>query len=81
LVSTDTIDQAGTSLQQLASNIQPGMDQVIGCIEASVDEGKTVDGIKDMMENNEALEGADLRKLDAFLKNKDENKVLGNLYD
>ncbi|KAI8603709.1 hypothetical protein EDD21DRAFT_368292 [Dissophora ornata] len=32
------------------------------------------------MENKEALEGADLRKLDTFLKDKDGNKVLGNLY-
>ncbi|KAI8358933.1 hypothetical protein B0O80DRAFT_442584, partial [Mortierella sp. GBAus27b] len=32
------------------------------------------------MENNEALEGADLRRLETFLKNKDGNKVLGNLY-
>ncbi|KAF9945451.1 hypothetical protein BGZ65_010730, partial [Modicella reniformis] len=81
LTSSDTINQASSSLRQLASNIDRGMDQVIGCIEkASVDEGETVDGIKDMVENNEALEGADLRKLDTFLKNKDENKVLGNLY-
>ncbi|KAG0268953.1 hypothetical protein BGZ96_006613, partial [Linnemannia gamsii] len=28
----------------------------------------------------EALEGADLRKLVIFLKDKDENKVLGTLY-
>ncbi|KAF9935822.1 hypothetical protein BGZ67_002957 [Mortierella alpina] len=32
------------------------------------------------MENKEALEGADLRKLETFLKDKDGNKVLGNLY-
>jgi len=32
------------------------------------------------MENNEAVAGADLRKLDAFLAVKDEDKVLGNLY-
>ncbi|KAF9916694.1 hypothetical protein BGZ65_000171, partial [Modicella reniformis] len=49
LISTDAIDQTCTSLKQLASNIEPGMDQVIGYIEkASVDEGETVDGINDM---------------------------------
>jgi hypothetical protein len=32
------------------------------------------------VEKKEALESADLRKLDVFLKGKDENKVLGNLY-
>ncbi|KAF9305220.1 hypothetical protein BGZ74_010999 [Mortierella antarctica] len=30
--------------------------------------------------NLQALEGADLRKLDTFLKNKDNDKILGNLY-
>ncbi|KAF9392962.1 hypothetical protein CPB97_006066 [Podila verticillata] len=30
--------------------------------------------------NLRALEGADLRKLDSFLKNKDQDKILGNLY-
>ncbi|KAG0359348.1 hypothetical protein BG005_000958 [Podila minutissima] len=33
-------------------------------------------GFKDLR----ALEGADLRKLDMFLKNKDKDKILGNLY-
>ncbi|KAF9946590.1 hypothetical protein BGZ65_009564, partial [Modicella reniformis] len=36
--------------------------------------------VAEQMEKNEALEGADLRKLDTFLESKDENKVLGNLY-
>ncbi|KAF9928868.1 hypothetical protein BGZ65_006070, partial [Modicella reniformis] len=81
LVSIDAIDEAPTSRKQLSRNIMPGMDQVIGCIEkASVDEGETIDGIKDRMENNGSLEGPDLRKLDTFLENKDGSKVLGNLY-
>ncbi|KAF9945103.1 hypothetical protein BGZ65_011168, partial [Modicella reniformis] len=80
LVNIDALDQACTSLKQLSKNIQPGINQVIGCIEASEDEVETVNGIKDQMEDNEALEGADLRKLVTFLKSKDGNKVLGNLY-
>lgn len=33
-----------------------------------------------MFENLAALEGADLRRLDTFLRNNDKDKVLGNLY-
>jgi len=32
------------------------------------------------MDTNEELEGADLRQLGLFLKIKDKNRVLGNLY-
>ncbi|KAF9923763.1 hypothetical protein BGZ65_008687, partial [Modicella reniformis] len=80
LINIDVIDQAHMSLKQLSCATISGMDNVIRCIETSVEEGEAVDGVRDMMKNNEALEGADLRKLDTFLKNKDENKVLGNLY-
>ncbi|KAF9962368.1 hypothetical protein BGZ65_009248 [Modicella reniformis] len=81
LTSAEAIDQSSSSLRQLTTNIDRGMDQVIGCIEkASVNEGETIDGLMDEMRCDEALEGADLRKLDTFLKNKDENKVQGNLF-
>ncbi|OAQ36847.1 hypothetical protein K457DRAFT_12503 [Linnemannia elongata AG-77] len=33
-----------------------------------------------MFENLAALEGADLRRLDTFLRNNDQDKILGNLY-
>ncbi|KAG0043929.1 hypothetical protein BGZ90_008928, partial [Linnemannia elongata] len=46
----------------------------------SVNEGEAVDEFAKQMEKKEALEGADLRKLDTFLKDNDGNKVLGNLY-
>ncbi|KAF9987431.1 hypothetical protein BGZ65_003641 [Modicella reniformis] len=77
LVRTDFLDQTCVTIQLLERTIMPGMNQVIEYLEkTSVDESQTIDGIM----NNEALEGADLRKLDTFLKNKDGNKVLGNLY-
>ncbi|KAF9921092.1 hypothetical protein BGZ65_010648, partial [Modicella reniformis] len=67
--------------EKLMNEIEPGMVKVMEYIEkASVDEVRTVDGIMEQMGNNEALEGADLRKLDSFLRHKDENKALGNLY-
>ncbi|KAG0046719.1 hypothetical protein BGZ90_008097, partial [Linnemannia elongata] len=81
LVSSDAIDQATAGLQQLKDNIEPGMDHVIDWMDkVSVNEGEAVDEFAKQMEKMEALEGADLRKLDTFLKDKDGNKVLGNLY-
>ncbi|KAG0263798.1 hypothetical protein BGZ95_003721 [Linnemannia exigua] len=81
LVRSDAIDQATASLKHLREIIEPGMDLVIDWMDkVSVDEGEAVDGFAMQMEKKEALEGADLRKLETFLKNKDGNKVLGNLY-
>ncbi|KAI8597269.1 hypothetical protein EDD21DRAFT_222672 [Dissophora ornata] len=81
LIRADVIDQATAKFQQLRDNIQPGMDQVIGYIESvSENEDKAIDVMNQELEGKEALEGADLRKLNTFLKDKDGNKALGNLY-
>ncbi|KAG9069808.1 hypothetical protein KI688_009133 [Linnemannia hyalina] len=81
LVKSDAIDQATAGIQQLRDNIEPGMDHLIGWMDkVSVNEGEAVDEFSKQMEKKEALEGADLRKLDTFLKDMDGNKVLGNLY-
>ncbi|CAO3568757.1 unnamed protein product [Mortierella alpina] len=81
LINADALDHAAKGLQHLKDCIEPGMDQMISKIEKdSVDEGDLVESFTDRMENKEALEGADLRKLETFLKDKDGNKVLGNLY-
>ncbi|KAF9964022.1 hypothetical protein BGZ70_007028 [Mortierella alpina] len=81
LMNADALDHAAKSLEHLKNCLEPGMDQVISKIEKdSTDEGEPVKDFADQVENKEALEGADLRKLETFLKNKDENKVLGNLY-
>ncbi|KAF9921186.1 hypothetical protein BGZ67_000690, partial [Mortierella alpina] len=81
LINADTLDHVGKGLQHLKDCIEPGVDQVICRIEKnSVDEGETVGSFTGQMENKEALEGADLRKLETFLKDKDGKKVLGNLY-
>ncbi|KAF9088923.1 hypothetical protein BGX27_002596, partial [Mortierella sp. AM989] len=74
LISADVINEAITGLEQLKRHIEPGVDQVISYIEGI--EGEAVEP----MEDKEALEGADLRKLETFLQGKDGNKVLGNLY-
>ncbi|KAI8353541.1 hypothetical protein B0O80DRAFT_529671 [Mortierella sp. GBAus27b] len=81
LVRTDALDQTTEKLKDLSGNIQKELDQAIGCLEkVTTDHTKGPDGVVEQIENNEALEGADLRKLETFLKNKDGNKVLGNLY-
>ncbi|KAI8348933.1 hypothetical protein B0O80DRAFT_501642 [Mortierella sp. GBAus27b] len=85
LIRVEALDQATSSLKSLTGNLQTGMEQAIGCLEkATADNNGPRDGPRDgashQMENNEALEGADLRKLETFLKNKDGSKVLGNLY-
>ncbi|KAG0315586.1 hypothetical protein BGZ99_007361 [Dissophora globulifera] len=92
LISPDVIGQSIDSLKQLQDNIMPTVDQVIEWMDkVAVDEGEAVEDVsvsggKDsedvakQLETKEALEGADLRKLNSFLQGKDGNKVLGNLY-
>ncbi|KAI8348945.1 hypothetical protein B0O80DRAFT_172705 [Mortierella sp. GBAus27b] len=81
LVRAEALDKASSSLKMLIGNLQTGMDQAIRGIEKSTaDNGEPDGGASGQMENNEALEGADLRKLETFLKNNDKNKALGNLY-
>ncbi|KAK3817747.1 MAG: hypothetical protein J3Q66DRAFT_388225 [Benniella sp.] len=81
LIRVDALDQATESLRKLANIIEPGMDQVIDHFEnVSTDESGKVLEVSQQTRNNEALEGADLRQLETFLKRKDENRVLGNLY-
>ncbi|KAG0221996.1 hypothetical protein BGX31_009414 [Mortierella sp. GBA43] len=46
----------------------------------SAEKNEEIEGFWDKMKNNKALEGADLRKLESFLKHKDGNKVLANLF-
>jgi len=81
LISPDTVGHVMDSLKSLKNSLEPGVDQVIGYIEkVSADEGFAAVSLSDQMDNKEALEGADLRQLESFLKNKDSNRVLGNLY-
>ena len=81
LISSDATGQVTEGLKLLKDTLEPGMNQVIDYIvKAPADEGQAVVRLSEQMDNNEALEGADLRQLESFLKNKDSNRVLGNLY-
>ncbi|KAF9924507.1 hypothetical protein BGZ67_009215 [Mortierella alpina] len=80
LISADVIDEAATYLKVL-KDFEPIMNPVIEWMDnVSMNEGEAVDESAKQMKNKEALAGADLRKLDTFLKAKDGDKVLGNLY-
>jgi len=77
LAREDATDE--TNLKMLVVNLQSRMDQAIGYIEKVSAECKVADRPAVQL-RNEALEGADVRQLETFLKNKDKNRVLGNLY-
>ncbi|KAI8359033.1 hypothetical protein B0O80DRAFT_260258 [Mortierella sp. GBAus27b] len=81
LLRAEALDQATTGLKLLGGTLQTGLNQAIGCLEKITgDNEKSVDEFSEQTQANEALEGADLRKLESFLNNKDGNKALGNLY-
>ncbi|KAI8358920.1 hypothetical protein B0O80DRAFT_495570 [Mortierella sp. GBAus27b] len=81
LLRTEALDQVTTNLKMFTGNTQKGLNQAIGCLEKITGgNGEAADEFSEQMRTNDALEGADLRKLDSFLKNSDGNKVLGNLY-
>ncbi|KAG0277556.1 hypothetical protein BGZ95_005727 [Linnemannia exigua] len=78
-----TIDQLKGSLNHFAYNIEPSVNQAIKYLEAlSTSAPKTnQDGSgPSYADELEALEGADLRRLGMFLKGRDKERVLGNLY-
>ncbi|KAF9089829.1 hypothetical protein BGX29_011841, partial [Mortierella sp. GBA35] len=79
-----TVDQLKGSLNHFAYNIEPSINQAIDYLQAL----STAEKPRNMQEGNEpsyadgleALEGADLRRLGMFLRDKDKDRVLGNLY-
>ena len=81
LIRVDALDQASESLKLLKNTIESEVNQVIDHIEkVSADEGGALAGLAGQMGSNEAWKGADIRQLDTFLQNRDEKRVLGNLY-
>ncbi|KAF9948443.1 hypothetical protein BGZ72_009648 [Mortierella alpina] len=76
LISAESMGQITTSFKYWEENIELGVNRAIGHIDNTLEH----DGAAVQVENKEALEGADLRKLETFLKAKDGDKVLGDLY-
>jgi hypothetical protein len=73
LVTLDIADQNAAGLQHLMDKIEPGMDNMINWMDSvSVSGDEAVDEFSELMGKKEALEGADLRNLAMFLKDRDE---------
>ncbi|KAG0371355.1 hypothetical protein BC939DRAFT_524414 [Gamsiella multidivaricata] len=69
------------SVDGYSFDIEPSVNQAIEFLQALLTDGEvTPNGIRHPDDMMESLEGSDLRRLGAFLKNKDEDHVLGNLY-
>ncbi|KAF9563264.1 hypothetical protein EC968_004961 [Mortierella alpina] len=58
------------------------LEQKLGLDSGSANDfsNRSSGGIAGILKNMEILEGADLRRLETYLRNKDRDKILGNLY-
>lgn len=76
-ITKNTIEAVNTSITFLEKRLKDNdtADNV-----ASFQSSQSGDDLADMISDLRALEGADLRRLDTFLRNKDKDKILGNLY-
>ncbi|KAK3821161.1 MAG: hypothetical protein J3Q66DRAFT_438072 [Benniella sp.] len=77
------LDTAQKHLEYLKKNIAPLVDDTIkflNDIKSSNKMGEELAGDDSEFSQIEALEGADLRQLESYLKVKDQGRVLGNLY-
>ncbi|KAF9353251.1 hypothetical protein BGX34_011714 [Mortierella sp. NVP85] len=80
------IDTAQRHLDELRKNIVPLVDDTINFLNGMKRNNGTGEDLTDdhsyhaEFDQLEALEGADLRQLESYLKVKDQGRVLGNLY-
>ncbi|KAG0212875.1 hypothetical protein BGX31_001379, partial [Mortierella sp. GBA43] len=80
MVNSNMADQHNTSLDELVSTIDRGMDQVICLIEKAIAKNDGINEVIQSTESENALTAKGLCKLDTFLKKRDVDKVPGNLY-
>ncbi|KAG0270735.1 hypothetical protein BGZ95_001589 [Linnemannia exigua] len=87
-LAKDSVKDVMGDVKSLSESTMKAVDMSIDFLEQKLND-ETVDGLagsdgglreEDMFERLAALEGADLRRLDTFLRNKDTDKILGNLY-
>ncbi|KAG0260002.1 hypothetical protein DFQ27_003777 [Actinomortierella ambigua] len=82
----DGVKQAANNIRSIASDTLVGIDQSIAYLEHTLglqqqsDGGAEGEGRGNRMGEIQALEGADLRRLESFLRVRDPDRVLGNLY-
>ncbi|KAG0063013.1 hypothetical protein BGZ89_010222 [Linnemannia elongata] len=80
-----SLDDVVQGVESLARNTLEAVDMSIGFLEQKLENFKTMneqegEEDEDVFGRLAALEGADLRRLDTFLRNNDQDKILGNLY-
>ncbi|KAF9142853.1 hypothetical protein BGX30_002043 [Mortierella sp. GBA39] len=88
LKMTATVDQLKDSLNHFSYNIEPSVNQAINYLQSLPTAqnprkgglAQDTDKSRAYVDGLEALEGADLRRLGTFLKDRDSFQVLGNLY-
>ncbi|KAF9079508.1 hypothetical protein BGX23_003887 [Mortierella sp. AD031] len=86
----DTVDIALNKAEYIAKNTMDAVDMSINFLQQKLEDHAFAESFPTQesddqrgdpsFKNLTALEGADLRRLDTFLRNKDKDKVLGNLY-
>ncbi|KAF9550063.1 hypothetical protein EC957_001549 [Mortierella hygrophila] len=74
-VTKNTLDAVNVSIDYLRTNLSQE-----GLLESSELGNTPGQGANGSANSLKALEGADLRQLDTFLRNKDKDKILGKLY-
>lgn len=74
-ISESTIEAVDMSISFLEKKLSD--TDAVSCLVKTAISGQEDDT---MFTNPAVLEGADFRRLDTFLRNKDEDKILGNLY-
>lgn len=73
-------DAVSSKLKKLIGPIESGMNKVVDLIvEINKDDGEVIDGWSDNIPYT-TLDGPALRRLETFLRDKDEDRALGNLY-
>ncbi|KAG0369077.1 hypothetical protein BGX24_002560 [Mortierella sp. AD032] len=89
-LADNSVKDVMDGVKSLSENMREAVDMSINILEnklgdngASNDVSAAISAEQEgdsMFENLAALEGADLRRLDTFLRNNDKDKILGNLY-
>lgn len=80
-----SLDNVVQGVESLTRNTLEAVDMSIGFLEKNLENTKAMDRQEeeedeDVFGRLAALEGADLRRLDTFLRDNDQDKILGNLY-
>jgi len=88
-LADNTVKDVMDGVMSISESTMNAVDMSIDFLEQKLDGDALADGVsnvdadtqeEDIFSGLAALEGADLRRLDSFLRNKDADKILGNLY-